>query len=301
MDKIKHLLYVPFTGLGLYGGFRGDEWFNNRLNIFKQFVVPSLQNQTNKNFTLWISFTEKQRNDKRITELENYLKEAGIKTIITYSGICFYDDKYQDPEATERLYYSIKRAKHTLIKEIKDADYILMTIQPSDDLYDNNAVNIIQEETKEYEGVGFKHGYVCNYITKEVAEYNSTTNPPFYTIKFKRNDFTDPERHLKYTGLKYQVGKYEKGTPLPSHEYVKDCIKYKQIDYRGFLVGTHGVNISTHWNIPFKGKQVSQDILSSFGIQDVPPLKVKISLMKKIVLLLPHKVQKKIRYLLGKL
>ena len=34
---------------------------------------------------------------------------------------------------------------------------------------------------------------------------------------------------MDFTGLNYDIGKYKKGTPLPSHEYVKDCLSYAQL------------------------------------------------------------------------
>ena len=41
--KFKHLIYCPFTGLGLYNGFRGNRWLKNRIKIFKEFVVFDIQ------------------------------------------------------------------------------------------------------------------------------------------------------------------------------------------------------------------------------------------------------------------
>ena len=64
--EYKHLIYCPFTGLGLYGGFRGNRWLQNRIQIFKQFVIPSLKAQTNKDFTLWISWRPEEKNNPDI-------------------------------------------------------------------------------------------------------------------------------------------------------------------------------------------------------------------------------------------
>ena len=93
--------------------------------------------------------------------------------------------------------------------------------------------------------------------------------------------------------------KYKKGTPCPSHEYYPNVFgdKYLAIDERGFMVGTgHGENISTGWNIPYKGKAVSQEVLKEFGVYDVPPIKLKTPLRKRLLFSLPYKVQRKIRY-----
>ena len=72
----KHLIYCPFTGLGLYNGFRGNRWLKNRIKIFKQYVVPSLLNQSNQNFILWVSWRPEERNNIIISTLFKYLNST---------------------------------------------------------------------------------------------------------------------------------------------------------------------------------------------------------------------------------
>lgn len=307
--KIKHLMYCPFTGLGLHNGFRGNDWLKNRIQIFKQFVVPSMTVQTNQDFILWISWRREEKNNPIVKEfmrwLENELGYGGesyyIPVVHTFSGVCFYDDKYLDEVAKDRLLNSLHNSTGELYDAIGECEYILMTIQPSDDLYHRTAVEGIQKlfaAHPEFQVVGFPKGYICNYMTKELAEYNPETNPPFYTIKFPRETFFDPLKHVNYTALKEDVGKYKKGTPCPSHEYIGYCLKYVTVgDLRGFLVGTHGVNISTTFSNPYKGDVVDRRILSEFGISDVPVLEIKMNPFKKLLLKLPYRVQRKLRYI----
>ena len=295
----KHLMYVPWTGLGNYNGFRGNRWLKNRIQIFKQFVIPSLQAQTCKDFILWCSWRPEEKNNPHVKALTNYLSTIKeFKTIHTFHGVCFYDDKYEDNVARERLVNNLHYTVGDLHDVVGDSDYVLMTIQPSDDLYDKHAVETLQWmfKNEDHQALGFSKGYITNYWNKEVANYDPTTNPPFYTIKFPTKTFLDPLKHIQYTSLKKDVGKYKAGTALPSHEYVGDCLKYQQIDERGFMVGTHKENISTTWQIPFKGEGVSDEVLKDFGIYDAPVLKIKVPLKKKIYFSLPYKVQRKIRY-----
>lgn len=306
--KIKHLMYCPWTGLGLYNGFRGNRWLKNRIQVFKQFVIPSLQSQTSKNFILWCSWRPEEKNNPHVKELVKWLNTTGIVSVHTYHGVCFYDDKYEDSVARERLVNSLHYTMGDLHDVVGDSDYVLMTIQPSDDLYDMHAIETLQYMCKneDWQAIGFKKGYIIKYQTKEIAEYNPTTNPPFYTIKFPAKVFLDPLKHIEYTSLKKDVGKYKKGTALPSHEYVGDCLKYCQIDERGFMVGIHGENISTTWQIPFKGRLVEGDslsgnsqrdlVLQDFGIYDIKPLKIRVPAPKRFYFSLPYKAQRKIRY-----
>lgn len=291
-------MYVPFTGLGLYGGFRGERWFRNRLRIFKQFVVPSLKAQTCQDFKLWISFTRDQKGHKLVEELGHFLEAAELDYIFTYNGICFYDDKHPVEEAKLILMTNLHNTIGELLDDIGEAEKVYMTIQPSDDCFYKESVWEVQRflQNDEIEAVGYKHGYIMNYQTLEISDYNNTTNPPFYTIKFDKEVFIDPLEHCNYTALKHDVPGYEAGTPLPSHEWVKDCLRYKQLDKRGFLVGTHGENISTYYNHPFKGDKVAYRTGFDFGLESVKRLHLDYSSRKEFFNKLPHGVKRKLRY-----
>lgn len=292
MDKITHFLYVPFTGLGLYGGHRGRRWLKNRIKIFKQFVLPSLLAQTNKDFILWISWRHEDRDDKDIIELKQHLDFIGLRSVFTYSGIAFWDDKYPDNVAYKRLIEAIHGSMGDLINEMDECETVLMTIQPSDDCYYSNMVEETQTYFKENPSMdvfGYKKGYVMDYIHWRIADWNPTTTPPFYTIKFSRETFIDPLKHLQFTG------------PYKSHEYLKDFMKTNYINTRGFIVGTHGENISTIFSHPFTGYKYDaiQSVLDDFGLLNVQPLKIKTSIRKILMRKLPHGWQRKLRYWFG--
>lgn len=289
-------MYVPWTGLGLFGGFRGNRWLRNRIKVFKQFVLPSLRAQTNQNFIIWFSWRREEKSNPIVQEfiqdMLNLYPEwmpEGPRVVNTFHGICFWDDKYPDLIARERLIMSLHGSLAELTDTIGECENVLMTIQPSDDCYHRNAVEALQTIFRETDAqaVGFKRGYMMNYTTKEVAEYNPTTNPPFFTIKFPRDIFIQPQRHADYTG------------PYKSHEYVGEKLRYSVIEERGFLVGTHGENISTVFNHPFRGEAVSPEILKDFGLYDVKPLQIRTSIKRAILRRLPFKVQRKLRYWIG--
>lgn len=293
-------MYTPFTGLGKFNGFRGNRWLANRITVFKSYVVPSLQAQTSKNFTLWVSWRREEKSNPLVKELMAYMDTIKeFKTIHTFAGVCFYDDKYPDEIARDRLINALHGSMPELLDEIGGCEEVLMTIQPSDDCYKRDMVETVQalfKKRPDLQAVGFTKGYICNYLTKEVAEYNPKTNPPFYTLRFFRDIFIDPYRHAQYTALKHDVEGYKKGTPLPSHEWVGDCLKYGQIHERGFLVGVHKQNISTSWQIPYKGEAVSNEVLRDFGIYNAEPIKLSIPLRRRLLFSLPYKVQRKLRY-----
>lgn len=262
-----HLLYVPFTGLGNFSGYRGDTWLKHRIEIFIRFVVPSLTAQTNKNFLLWISWRPEEEENPLVKKLQKTLScIRGLKVMHTFGGLCFWDDKYNDQEASERLLQNLARTLPRLKVVIEDAEYVLMTIQPSDDMYLPEAVEkiqnifkiLIKDKSKKY-AIGWKQGYIMNYGTKEIAEYisegwktdkistyHTNTIPPFFTLVFPKEEFINPKRHYEYSG------------PYKSHEYVINYFTYYDIGGRGFIVGIHGSNISTVYTHRYKGKVISQ-------------------------------------------
>ena len=181
-------MYCPLLGLGLYKGHRGSRWLRNRIQIFKQFVVPSLQAQTSKNFTLWVSIRHQDRYDPLIKDLKEYMETIReFPTIFTHAGVCFWDDKYPDTEAQNRLASSIQGSIGELLSVMDtSSDFTYMTIQPSDDIYHKEFVEQIQKtfsDMPEMQALGFRKGFIINYPTLEVAEYNPTTIPPFFTIR----------------------------------------------------------------------------------------------------------------------
>ena len=206
-NKVAHLLMVPFTGLGNYSGFRGNRWFRNRILIFKQFVVPSLLAQTDQDFILWMAFRHEEKFNLQTKELQKWLNETGLKNIFTYSGCPFYNDKYEDKKARIRLMDALHGSMGELINVLGEANTVLMTIQPSDDCYNRHMVKGVKAifAKTDLQAFGFAKGYIMDYRTRELSEYNPQTNPPFYTIKFARETFIDPFKHAQYTSIKHDI------------------------------------------------------------------------------------------------
>lgn len=285
--KPTFLICVPFTGLGLYGGFRGNRWLRNRIEIFKKFVVPSLLAQTDQDFILWVCWRNQERNNKHVQALGKWLATTSLQFVFSYSGVPFWDDKYSDDEARERLFFTLKDAMPSLINTISDAE-VYWLLQPSDDCYHRETVKSVRKafEIPEVQAATYTQGYIMNYNTLEVKEYNPQTNPPFFAIKFPKEIFIDPGKHLNYTG------------PYKSHEYIGEKLTLARFEGRGFVVGCHGENISTHFNNPFGGVDTKVD-LREFGLESVKPIILPVSLRKWLMRKLPYGWQRKLRYVFG--
>lgn len=282
-----HFLTVPFTGLGLFDGYRGDTWMMNRIAIFKRFVLPSILNQTNKDFWLWLQFRPQEQDNQIVQDfIESLSSIRGIRVIVTYHGITMWDDKYDDDIAKQRLMRSLEGSLPELEPLIKGR-YVLDTIQPSDDVYMTDAVDTIQKVAKKNNGAfGWRKGYIMKYDNLEVAEYNPKTIPPFFTIKYPTKTFLSPQKHFDFA-------------PYKSHEYISNHLSYTECsDKRGFIVGTHGENTSTSFRLAGRtlGESAKERVLISAGLYGVEGMKVekdkKRVLKKRILNLFPSAFQR---------
>ena len=287
--KRKFIVSVPFTGLGLYGGFRGNRWLRNRIKIFEQFVIPSLKAQTDQDFLLWVQWRQEEFTNPQVKELYTRLKSQ-FKTVFTYGGVPFWDDKYSDDDARERLIECLHRSVPELLDHIADCDEVVWLLQPSDDCYSSSTIQDMNTlfNQSDAQVASYKRGFIANYFTKEVLEYNPKTNPPFFAIRFPKDIFIDPGKHVAYTG------------PYKSHEYIGDKLKLKYLENRGFLVGTHTENISTHFKHPYGGARM-EGVLDIFGLENTQPLSLPFSVRKWFMRQLPHGWRRKIRYWFGEI
>ena len=86
--KAQHIVMIPFTGVGLYGGYRGDDWFRERVEIFKKYTLKSLQQQTDKKFLLWLTFRREEYFNSITHELADFLeKDKSIYFVMSFKGL----------------------------------------------------------------------------------------------------------------------------------------------------------------------------------------------------------------------
>lgn len=266
-NPVCHLVMTPFTGLGK-PKFRGDEWYKQRIEIFKKYTLKSLQSQTNKFFVHWMMFRPEEQKNRLTQGLFSYLCGIEWKTFFTFGGICFWDDKYWFEK--KNLYKRLKDTLPALKEIVGDAQYVYETILASDDMYHKDVIESIQGQPFAYKrALVHQNGYIYNDQTGDLAEWKPTAGhlPPFYTIMYPADVFLDPKKHLEYL----------KG--YKSHEDIKkvfDCVRLP--DWR-YCVIVHGKNISTSWkwhrdpttilNHPFIGKEIKEGkekILKQFGL-----------------------------------
>lgn len=273
-NPICHLVMTPFTGLGKYGQ-RSDDWFRHRIKIFKEYTVKSLQNQTNQFFVHWVTWRPEEQENRLVQELFKDLCTMEWRTIFTFGGLCFWDDKFNDTEEKNLL----KRLKDTLpsLKEIVgDASYVYETILASDDMYHKDVVESIQQQPFAYKRALVHHnGYIHDINANKIAEWKPGPGhlPPFYTIMYPADVFLDPQKHFDYL----------KG--YKSHEDIETLFENVRLPDGRYCVNVHGRNLSTSWEgynpqgrtkHDFVGDETTDEkkkeaILNNFGICQKSP------------------------------
>jgi hypothetical protein len=262
---------TPFTGLGI-PEFRGDEWYKHRIEIFKNHTLKSLEGQTNQFFVNWITFRPEEQMNSLTQGFFNYLCGIEWRTIFTFGGLCFWDDKSRKFGIIkyDELYKRLKDTLPALKEIVGDAQYVYETILASDDMYHKEIIESIQEQPFAYKRALIHwNGYVYNQETGQLAEWKPLKGhlPTFYTIMYPADVFLDPKKHFEYL----------KG--YKSHEDIEkifNCIRLP--DWR-YCVTVHGKNISTGWKWhrdptkilkhPFRGKEIKEgkeEILKQFGL-----------------------------------
>lgn len=288
--KFNHLVYVPMTGVGLFNGFRSQEWYKERIEIFKNYTLKSLLNQTNKDFILWLSFRPQEEDNILTLELALYLTRQKIDWRMTFNGLMYWDDKYssslrenfktiksywrsrrqgglrllqllwynKNKDLEERLKKSLFAFENLFKREKKHFDHILLTRIDSDDMFHKDALAAIKVSAilnPTSEAILLNEGYIYNKNVDQLAEWNPNVNSPFHTIKFPSDIFFNAKKHLEYYGS------------FRTHEDIPYVFNnYNSIPERLFCVLIHANHISTTWNHPFRGKNADKKLLKNFGI-----------------------------------
>ena len=295
--KIKHLVYVPFTGVGLIG-YRGDEWFHERIQIFLNYTLKSLLAQTNRNFTLWLSFRPEEKENPQVENVAIILKGLGMPYFMTFDGLMYHDDKFGGTlfskiantgriirrcwrlnlwsefwpsfkdifnDKNKTLVERIDRSLEEMPKEWREAEWVYMSRIDSDDMFHKNYIQYMQEyavvahiSPEKKWAMTPTDGLIYNTTTCEVAEWKPPTNPPFHTIIFPSDVFFDANRYTTHYG------------DFRSHEDVRRVFTCAELRGPVYCVTTHNPknHISTIWNHPFRGRVLEnpQEILKNFGL-----------------------------------
>jgi len=266
MKNLIHLVYIPWTGLGIQE-YKGDAWFAYRIELFRKYVLPSLYGQREKDFVLWNSFRKEERDNPLIKKLKYELNKTEIKSIMTFDGIMMHDDRglQHNEDLEERMEKSLKEVHDYFWPPIAtdetyvQPEWVYKTDLGSDDMLSVEAIEEIQKvEPKERAAAYYINGYVMDMENERIAEWNRDSSCSKYTVIYPYKTFFDAKEHFNYI----------KG--LESHELLPQVFKAVRLPDRRYMAGVHRGNISTTWDNKFRGKQLNdiekKEVLNQFGL-----------------------------------
>jgi Putative rhamnosyl transferase len=241
--EAKIIFSIPFTGKTPHGdGFRGQNWYEHRLKIFKEYTLKSLMNQTDKNFLLWLQFRPQEK-DNIITKLiEDAIKESRLEYVITFNGPIIMEDK-----AIWHNEDLIKRAKKSLkkLKGIKE-NYVIEVGLDSDDMVINTFVEFVKG--KEYKEAFYMRGGFILSTEDRLSQWYNPNSMSIYTINYPTKIFLNAKKHFEF----------QKG--FNSHEQIPDKFNAELLPDGMFCSVTHGQNISTVWEHPFREQEIYNEL-----------------------------------------
>jgi len=233
---------TTFTGRGKFDGFRGQEWYDHRSEIFEKYTVQNLKSQTDKDFLWWLCFRPQEKENPITDKIRKVLDKSGLNYIMTFDGQIMYDDR-----AEERNSDLIERTEKSL-KHIKvDTEYVYETHLDSDDMVHKKFVETVRAKPFKNRGALFmKDGYAYDCKDK-MAKWNNPKAQQNYTIMYPRDIYLDAK------------ARYEYQNGFKSHEDIPDKFDAEELPSGMYCSIIHGTNISTIWNHPFMGEEIYYD------------------------------------------
>jgi hypothetical protein len=227
------------------------EWWENRLKIMQEIVIPSLKKQLNQNFDIVAPFST-DIDPELCRPMQEYLDSENVH-------VCWDDRKLKDfvePVSTLKdLYYK------------SENDAIILVNHDSDDIYHPHAFSdIASVAPKKGQVYIFRNGYVYDRPTKRLAHYHGGGSPPpFYAMTFTREALKSQAAWDVYCsryGLKVE------------HPYLdRGKVKVDMPNGR-FLYLFHGYNVTSSWDNPHHIAKIQQlitgdrksDLLTEFSV-----------------------------------
>jgi hypothetical protein len=244
---------TPFTGKTPWGdGFKSQEWFDRRADIYIEYTLKCLEKQTDKDFLIWLQFRPEEESNPTTKKIEDALKKTGLQYILTFNSPIMMEDRaiWHNIDLKERTEKSMK-VLEPLIKE----DWVCEVNLDSDDMVSHDFTEVLKSKTP-FEGQAFnlQKGYMMEIgeVTR-LAEWNNPISMSIYAIVYPTKVFLDPKEHWLY-----QRGNINSQalTSLNSHEQIPQIFKSELLPDGMFCCLYNHWNISTLWNHPFRGQEI---------------------------------------------
>jgi len=269
---MKHVILIPFSGVGLFDDPDDWDWLSYRMRIFLNYTWKSILNQTRRPDLIWLVFDG--RGSKVVRIMAETMSEH-IPTVTTHYGLPYKDDKFtpsgikylprmlgraikrRKPILFARYIHRLLFKNRSLAKRVKIPfnEDVYLTRMDSDDCLHKDYLKEIDKHGFLDELVFMRDkGYVYNTKTEELAEWKPSTCPQFMTLCVPKNR-TTPKEWVKYWDKYY------------SHEDTTYAWFPLLLSSNKYLMLMHEQQISSTWQHSFRGKSIEdKSILKDFGI-----------------------------------
>jgi hypothetical protein len=242
-----HFIQTVFTGRGKPKSEEEEiVWIDRRIKIFKDYTLKSLNNQYIKKFIHWISFRKEHKElpvVKKFVENTKQREEAkknNHKTVFTFNGQPYFDDKGNNEDLLERFDNDLN-----IIGDYVNDD-VLFTVLDSDDLIHKMFTYEVQHYPFQRRAMYCQKGYIYNIEKDELADW-FVISFPAYTLAISREEFLNPKKYINFW------------REFESHEDIPRVFNAKRMNDNRFCCTVHDKNKSTIWNHPFKGRSYSRE------------------------------------------
>ena len=237
MQKI--IFSIPFTGKTPNSETQTQQWFDFRANVFEEYTLKSLMNQTDKDFLIWIQFKPSDKNNKATIKIRKALNKSKLEYVMTFNGPIMMEDKatWHNKDLIERATKSLKE-----LEPIKE-DYVVLVGLDSDDMVHAKFVEVLKEKTPRKHGAYYMtKGFVYS-MDGRLSEWENPESMSIYAVVYPTDIFLDAKKHFEH----------QRG--LNTHEQIPKLFDAEKLPDGLYCATIHGTNISTVWGHPFMGKE----------------------------------------------
>lgn len=220
MPGRKIVVGINFNAMHLHDRRFDPGWIEKRINIFREFTLKSLINQSQQDFLALLQYEEKT---------EESIWQALSKFPPLPDNIEFVRaGKYED----------------RILKYVGDSPEFYIARIDSDDMYHQSFMKLLHEYQPGSEHVAVlipQDGYIYDSINHRLAHW-SHYSPPFYTLIYQTSDFL---RRIRYK----LIGGHSKMIRF-NHEILPPGY---------FMVVVHRENSVTSFNRSQRGKIITEE------------------------------------------
>jgi len=195
----KFVIWLPFNrcDTGKDNGFRykktlaRSDWWEQRAEIMLKYTLPSIQNQSDGEFTLCAAFLRQDQD--RFSPVDKAMSDFG--------GYSFIDTRSEIEETSLEPYNFM----HTFHDKV---DFLTMIRVDSDDMIHRDFIKEIKILDPERQKVAYcVDGFAYSTDGRLASYHCPATPPPFYAITFPNWALENQEKYDKYR-LNNKLNKY---------------------------------------------------------------------------------------------